>query len=233
MRTWLDGLFPEESLEPHEGPNIFAKTRRTKDQGQMGRGAWSAVVGTSMKSLISFLWTPGRRRLSLSLEGNADAAARRLAETLHASEEVTGRVAGRGVKIRRLPQKSRVRGIFASYFYGVFQENGADCRLVGHFQWHPVGRIYAAAWMALSGLVPLAFLVAGALRASPESTAKDALPFVIPLALPLLLTGMIYWQRRRDVPDEKAIRRWLDALKDGWQEIGIELTTPLEQEAAN
>lgn len=191
------------------------------------------MVSTNLKSLISFLWTPGRRRLSLSLEGDADAAARRLAEALRASEEVSGRVAGRGVKIRRLPKKSRVRGIFATYFYAVFQENGANCRLVGHFQWHPVGRIYAAAWMALSCLVPLAFLVAGALRASPESTAKDALPFVIPLVLPLLLTGMIYLQRRRDRPDEGAIRRWLVALKVGWQEIGIEPTTSIDQEAAN
>ena len=188
------------------------------------------MANTELKSLISFLWTPGRRRLSLALEGDAEAAALRLAEALRESEEVTGRVAGVGVKIRRLPKKSRVKGIFATHFYGVLQENGANCRLVGHFQWHPVGRIYAAAWMALSGLVPLAFLVAGALRASPESTAKDALPFVIPLALPLLLTGMIYLQRRRDVPDEKAIRRWLAALKVSWQEIETERTTPVDQE---
>ena len=185
---------------------------------------------TELKSLISFLWTPSRRRLSLALEGNAEAAALRLAEALRASEEVSGRVAGRGVKIRRLPAKSRVKGIFATYFYAVLQEKGANCRLVGHFQWHPVGRIYAAAWMALSSIVPLAFLVAGALRGTAESTAKDALPYVIPLVLPLLLTGMIYLQRRRDLPDERAIRLWLIALKVGWQEIETEPTTPVDQE---
>ncbi len=188
------------------------------------------MAKTELKSLISFLWTPGRRRLSLDLEGDAEAVALRLAEALRESEEVTGRVAGGGVKIRRLPRKSKVKGIFATYFYAVLQENGANCRLVGHFQWHPVGRIYAAVWMALSGLVPLAFLVAGALRGTPDSTAKDALPFVIPLILPLLLTGIIYLQRRRDLPDEWAIRRWLVALKGGWQEFEAEPTTPVDQE---
>lgn len=187
------------------------------------------MIMTGPKSVISFLWTPSRRRLSLSLDGDAEAAARRLENELNTSDEVKGRVAGRAVRIRRLPRKSAVKGIFATYFYAVVQEEGENCRLVGHFQWHPVGRIYAAAWIVLSALIPLAFLVAGALRGTPESTSRDALPFLFPVLLPLFLIGMLYIQRRRDVPDEEAIRRWLVGLKVGWQEVEAETTGSPEQ----
>lgn len=187
------------------------------------------MIFGEVKSIISFLWTPSRRRLSFALDGDADAAARRLESELSSSEEVTGRVAGRAVKIRRLPGKSAVKGIFSTYYYAIVQEEGENCRLVGHFQWHPVGRIYAAAWLGLSVLIPLAFLIAGALRGSPESTARDALPFVYPVVLPLLLYGMLYVQRRRDLPDEKAIHRWLVALRVNWQEGETESATLPEQ----
>lgn len=185
---------------------------------------------TERKSVVSFLWTPSRRRLTLSLDGNAEAAVRRLEDELSSSEEVSGRVAERAVKIRRLPRNSAVKGIFATYLYAVVQEDGENCRLVGHFQWHPVGRMYAAAWMVLSAVIPLAFLVAGALRGTPESTARDALPYLIPVLLPLLLTGMLYIQRRRDLPDEMAIRRWLAGLRAGWQEAETEATASTERE---
>lgn len=186
---------------------------------------------TELRSVISFLWTPSRRHLSLSLEGDAEDAARRLENELSSSEEVEGRVAGRGVKIRRHPRRSAVKGIFSTYFYAVVQKDGANCRLVGHFQWHPVGRIYAAAWMVLSALIPLAFLVVGALRGTPESTARDALPFLFPVLLPLLLTGMLYIQRRRDLADERAIRHWLAELKAGWQKVETESIASTEQES--
>lgn len=123
------------------------------------------------------------------------------------------------MKFRRLPEKSQAKGIFSLYFYGVLQESDGDCRLVGHFQWHPVGRIYALAWMGLTALISLSVLVVGALRGSPDSTAQDALPFVIPSLLPLILFGLLHLQRRRDRDDEKAIRRWLEALGHKPQEI--------------
>ena len=186
---------------------------------------------TERKSVVSFLWSPSRRRVTLSLNGDADDAVRRLEYELSSSEEVSGRVAERAVKIRRLPRKSAVKGIFATYFYAVVQEEGENCRLVGHFQWHPVGRIYAAAWMVLSAVIPLAFLVAGVLRGTPESTARDALPYLIPVLLPLLLTGMLYIQRRRDLPDEEAIRGWLAGFRAGWQEVGTESTASTERES--
>ncbi len=172
-----------------------------------------------LKSVVSFLWTPSRRRLSLSLDGSAEAALRSLEDALNSSEEVSGRVAGRALQIRRQPTKSAVKGIFSTYLYAVVREDGENCRIVGHFQWHPVGRMYAAAWMVLSALIPLAFLVAGALRGSPESTARDALPYLFPVLLPLLLVGLLYVQRRRELPDEQAIRHWIEGLKVGWREV--------------
>lgn len=187
---------------------------------------------TEFKSVVSLLWTPTRRRLSLSLDGNVEAAVRRLENELSSSEEFSGRVAERAVKIRRLPRRSAVKGIFSTYLYAIVQEDGENCRLVGHFQWHPVGRIYAAAWMALSAVIPLAFLVAGALRGTPESTARDALPYLLPVLLPLLLIGLLYVQRRRDLPDEEAIRRWLAGLKVCWQEVETESNASSQQEAA-
>ena len=185
-----------------------------------------------LKSVVSFLWTPSRRRVSLSLDGSAEAALRSLEDELNSSDEVSGRVAGRALQIRRQPTKSAVKGIFSTYFYAVVREDGENCRIVGHFQWHPVGRMYAAAWMVLSALIPLAFLGVGALRGSPESTARDALPYLVPVLLPLLLIVLLYVQRRRDLPDEQAIRRWLAGLKVGWQEVESESIASPNQESS-
>jgi hypothetical protein len=163
--------------------------------------------------LLSFLWTPSRRRVSLTLVGHANAAARRIEAALASSEEVTGRVVGRGVKIERHPRFARQRGAFIPVYYGLIKDDGEGCRLAGHFQLHPVGRLYIAAWIGLSTLLALALLVAGALRATPESTAQDALPFMLPVLLPFLGLGLARWQRRRGQADEAAIRDWLISLR--------------------
>ena len=169
---------------------------------------------TGQGSVFSFLWTPSRRRAILPLEGNVEAAALRLGDTMASSGEVTGRVVGQGVKIERHPSLARQRGAFAPVFYGIIQNEGENSRLVGHFQSHPVGRLYIAAWIVLSTLLALTLLVAGGLRATPESTARDALPFLLPVLLPFLGLGLAHWQRRRGRADEAAIRGWLDSLKD-------------------
>ena len=122
-------------------------------------------------------------------------------------------VAGRGVKIERHPSLARQRGAFAPVFYGLLQEDGEECRLVGHFQLHPVGRLYIATWIGLSTLLALSLLVAGALRATADSTAQDALPFMLPTLLPFLGLGLAHWQRWRGRADEAAIRDWLGALR--------------------
>ena len=171
---------------------------------------------TRQESVFSFLWTPSRRRVILSLDGNADATALQLEDTLASSTEVTGRVGGRGVKIERHPSQTSQRGAFATVFYGIIQDEGEGSRLVGHFQIHPVGRLFVAAWILLSTLLALALILAGALRATPESTAQDALPFLFPVLLPFLGLGLAHLLRRRGRPDEAAIRGWLDSLKNDY-----------------
>ncbi len=169
---------------------------------------------TRQGSLFSFLWTPGRRRLTLSLAGEPEAAAQRIEAALASSAEVVGRVAGRGVKIARHPSRARQRGAFAPVFYGLLQADGENCRLAGHFQLHPVARLYIAAWVGMSALLALALLAAGALRATADSAAQDALPFLLPALLPFLGLGLARWQRRRGQADEAAIRGWLAEMKD-------------------
>ncbi len=167
-------------------------------------------------SVFSFLWTPSRRWVSLPLDGNIDAAAQRIHEALDSSREVTGRVVGRGVKIERHPSRARQRGAFAAVFYGLLRDDGHNCRLTGHFQLHPVGRLFIGVWIGLSTILALAFLVAGFLRASPESSARDALPFILPVLLPFLGLWAAQWLQRRSQDDETAIRRWIEELRDGW-----------------
>ena len=170
---------------------------------------------TRQSSLFSLLWTPSRRQVKLALDENFDTAAQRLAELLKANGEVAGRVVGRGVKIERHPSLTRQRGAFATVFYGIIQDEGEGSRLEGHFQLHPVGRLFVAAWTVLSTLLALALLFAGALRAGQESSAQDALPFLLPVLLPFLGLGLAHWQRRRGRQDEAAIRGWLDNLRTG------------------
>lgn len=167
---------------------------------------------TERSSLFSYLWTPSRRRVSQELGVDAGEAVSRLGEALGSSDEVTGRVAGRGVKIERHPSRASQRGAFAPVFYGMIREDAEKCLLVGHFQLHPVGRLYIAAWTGLSTLLALALLGAGFLRATPESTAQDALPFLLPVLLPFLGMGVAHWRRQKGKPDEAAIRQWLDGI---------------------
>ena len=165
-----------------------------------------------MISHLSFLWTPGKRQFTIVLDRDAEAATRRIESSLASSGEVAGRVVGRGVKIERHPRRARQRGAFAPVFYGLIQEDGEGSRLAGHFQLHPVGRLYIGAWIVMSTLLALALLVAGALRATAESTAQDALPIVLPALLPFLGLGFARWQRSRGSADEAALRHWLETV---------------------
>ena len=203
------------------GVDMHPSERRCQDSGATTENV-NAIASlrsnlrvTMQGSLFSFLWTPSRRQLSLELSGDADKAARRFGEMLASNEQVTGRVASRGVKIECHPSSARQRGAFATVFYGIVQDEGEGSRLVGHFQLHPVGRLFVSTWILLSTLLALALLLAGALRATPDSTAQDALPFLFPVLLPFLGLGLAHWLRRRGRPDEAAIRGWLDSLKNG------------------
>lgn len=164
-------------------------------------------------SVAAFLWTPGGRRISLTVRGNAGAAARRIGRALAASDTVAGRVAGRGVKIERRPRKGTYRGAFATVFYGILQEEGEECLLRGHFQVHPVGRLFIGVWLVLSTALALTLLAMAALRASAQSGAMEALPLAVPSLLPLLGYWFAAWQRRKGRRDEVHIRRWLSRLE--------------------
>lgn len=193
-----------ETTNPREmTDNLSASARLHSTRQAAGRG-----------SFFSFLWTPGQRQITLWLAGEPDEAAQRIKTALASSEDVVGRVAGRGVKIEIHPRRSNQHGVFAPVFYGLLQADGEDSRLVGHFQLHPVARLYVLVWIGCSVLLALAMLVAGGLRATPESTVQDALPFLLPALLPFLGLGLVRWQRRRGQADEAAIRAWLTALKD-------------------
>ena len=161
---------------------------------------------------FAFLWTPGRRRITLPLHGNAEAAAQALRDHLTASEEVVGRVAGRGVKIERQPRRANQKGTFAPVFYGLLVDEGGNCRLSGHVQLRPVGRLFIGAWIVMSTLLALGLLVAVALRATPQSTAADLLPLLLPVLLPFLGLAFASWQRKRGRSDEQVLRSWLVGL---------------------
>lgn len=171
--------------------------------------------GPFRSGFFALLWTPGPARLEIPLAEGADAAAQRLADSVASAEGFVGRVAGRGVKLECHPQAAHSRGTFAPVFYGVFQPGAEGSRLVGHFQLHPVARLYAAVWIGLSTLLALALLVAGALRATPESTAQEALPFVLIALLPFVGLGIVRWQSRRGRVDQQAIRAWLEEWAAG------------------
>lgn len=180
---------------------------------------------------FSFLWTPGRRRLIVQLRGDSREAGERLRKTLAANEEVAGRVAGRGVKIERNPASARLRGIFAPVFYGLLADEGDHCRLSGHFQIHPVGRLYVGAWILLSTLLALALLVAAALRATPASSARDALGLLLPVLLPFLGLVFASWQRRRGRADEEVMRAWFEAMRAGGVEDGGESAVSSDEDS--
>jgi len=127
-------------------------------------------------------------------------------------EEFRGRVENNGVKLWRSRDFSTSRGTFAPLFYGVVTEIPTGSQLSGHFQMHPVARLYAGAWIGLSSLLALVFLVTAALRATPESTAADALPILVVALLPLLGLLLVQAQQRKGRADEEAMREWIRAV---------------------
>ncbi len=161
---------------------------------------------------FAFLWAPGRRRFTLPLNGNSEAAGLLIREELAASGEVDGRVAGTGVKIERHPRRAHLKGAFAPVFYGLLVDEGDHCRLSGHVQLRPVGRLFIGAWIVMSTLLALALLVAAAVRATPQSAVADLLPLLLPVLLPFLGLAFASWQRKRGRSDEQVLHSWLESL---------------------
>lgn len=164
-------------------------------------------------SLPALLWTPGPNRAAFDSPLSADAALARLQASF--SDEFRGKVEGNGVKVWRARDFSASRGTFAPLFYGVVSPSTTGSQLSGHFQMHPMTRLYTAVWIGLSGLLALVFLVAAAQRATPDSTAADALPVLLVALLPLAGLLLVRFQQRKGRADEEAIRNWIgEVLKN-------------------
>ena len=164
-------------------------------------------------NVFSLLWTPSRRRglIGVGWRHRGGRAANRGGAGVEPGGCWQG--GGEGREDRAPSEHGAAEGSVAPVFYGLLQDDGEDCRLAGHFQLHPVGRLYIAAWIVMSTLLALSLLVAGALRATADSTAQDALPFMLPTLLPFVGLGLARWQRRRGQADEAAMRDWLKALQ--------------------
>ncbi len=158
-------------------------------------------------SLPGLLWTPSRNRATFNSPLAADAALARLQAGF--SDEFRGRVEGNGVKVWRTRNFSASRGTFAPIFYGVVTPSATGSQLSGHFQMHPMTRLYTAAWIGLSGLLALVFLVAAAQHATPDSSAADALPVLLIALLPLAGLLLVRMQQAKGRADEVAVRGWI------------------------
>ena len=159
-------------------------------------------------SLPGLLWTPSPNRLAVNSTLDAEAALARWQASF--SDEFRGRVEGNGVKLWRARDFSSSRGTFAPLFYGVVTPSATGSHLSGHFQMHPMTRLYTAAWIGLSGLLALVFLVAAAQRATPESSATDALPVLLVALLPLAGLLWVRFQQRKGWEDEERMREWME-----------------------
>jgi hypothetical protein len=158
-------------------------------------------------SLPGLMWTPSPNRATFDSPLSADAALARLQASF--SEEFRGKVEGNGVKVWRTRDFSASRGTFAPLFYGVVTPSATGSQLSGHFQMHPMTRLYTAAWIGLSSLLALIFLVAAAQRATPESTATDALPVLLVALLPLAGLLLVRVQQAKGRADEAAVQGWI------------------------
>ncbi len=159
-------------------------------------------------SLPALLWRPSRNQVTFESGLAADHALARLQAAF--GDEFRGRVENDGVKVWRTRDFSSSQGTFAPIFYGVFMSTGTGSRLEGHFQMHPMTRLYTAAWIGLSSLLALVFLVAAAQRATPNATAADGLPILFVALLPLAGLLLVRFQQAKGRGDEEAVQRWIE-----------------------
>lgn len=161
-------------------------------------------------SLPALLWTPSPNRATFDSPLSADAALARLQASF--SDEFRGKVEGNGVKVWRTRDFSASRGTFAPLFYGVVTPSATGSQLSGHFQMHPMTRLYTAAWIGLSSLLALVFLVAAFQRATTESNPGDALPVLLVALLPLVGLLLVRMQQAKGRADEAALRGWINEV---------------------
>jgi len=163
--------------------------------------------------LPGLLWMPSPTRVTVDSALSPKETLARLQTGFN--DEFRGKVEGHGVKVWRSRGYAASRGTFAPLLYGVVTPTATGSRLSGHFQMHPMTRLYTAVWIGLSALLALIFLVAAAQRATPVSTAADALPVLLVALLPLAGLLLVRTQQAKGRRDEETIRKWAEKVLEG------------------
>jgi hypothetical protein len=165
-----------------------------------------------MANLARYLWSSSPNAIALTLADPPDAVTQRLSYALQTNEEFLGKVVNHGFKIWRNRDYAQSRNTFAPILYGVVHADGEGSRVDGHFQINPVMRLFLIVWFVGTTVMAAIFLIAAALRATPESTGIDALPYLIPALLPTIGWLILRWQQRKGKEDEIKIQSWLEEI---------------------
>jgi hypothetical protein len=165
-----------------------------------------------MANLARYLWSSSPSAVSLTVIDPPEAVIVRLSLALQRNDEFLGKVVNYGFKIWRSRGYAQSRNTFAPILYGVVSADRDGSRIDGHFQINPVMRLFLIVWFVGTTVMAATFLLTAALRATPESTALEALPYLIPALLPTIGWIILRWQQQRGRADEKRIRRWIEEV---------------------
>jgi hypothetical protein len=165
-----------------------------------------------MDNLARYLWSSSPNIISLTVSDPPEVVALRISRALEGNDEFLGKVVNHGFKIWRSRSYAQSRNTFAPILYGVVRAEGEGSHIDGHFQINPVMRLFLLVWFLGTTVIAAIFLIAAALRATPESTALDALPFLLPALLPMIGWIILRWQQQRGRADEERIRQWMEEV---------------------
>lgn len=162
-----------------------------------------------MTNLMSTLWRSSSNTIEIVLDHPVDRTCTSLQAALDASEEFHGKVVNRGFKIWRSRDYAQSSNTFAPILYGAIRPCPKGSRIDAYFQLNPVMRLFLTVWFLGTTTLALLSLMSGLWRANPDSSALDALPYLLPAALPFIGWGILHWQQRRGRTDEEQIKAWL------------------------
>ncbi|MBX2998588.1 MAG: hypothetical protein KF893_08775 [Caldilineaceae bacterium] len=165
-----------------------------------------------MADLARFLWSSSPTAVALTFSDPPEIVVQRLSCALQSNDEFLGKVVNYGFKLWRSRRYAQSRNTFAPILYGVVRADGEGSRIEGHFQLNPVMRLFLLVWFGGTAVMAAIFLIGGALRATPESSALDALPYLIPALLPLIGWLILRWQQRKGREDEMKIQSWIEEV---------------------
>jgi hypothetical protein len=164
---------------------------------------------SQVKNLAYALWQSSPNTVELVLADPVETVCASLSAALDASEEFHGKVVNQGFKIWRSRNYAQSRNTFAPILYGVISPYTEGSRIDAHFQLNPVMRLFLIVWFIGTTALALLSLIGGLLRATPESSALDAFPYLLPATLPLIGWAVLRWQQRRGRADEERIKLWV------------------------